>query len=236
MKDVLKKSGALFLFTVFAGFIMTVFEVAVAYGIGQMIDTVSGSALGSLNKVGVFCIAVIALYMLFGALYTHFSKKLNFSYLTTMKEMIFSKIFSSPISEYQEHNKAYYLNLLTQDIDRVNENYLTLRYDNIVYFGEIIISLIALLSISWEMSLIFIAITTVTTVIPQLFASIQSAKTEQYSATLEKYVEFMDIFLSGYEFMRSLAIERSVFNRINEWGKIHILRGASENCHCQDTS
>ncbi len=216
MKDVLKKSRELFFFTVFVGIIMTVFEVAAAYGIGQMIDTISGSAFGSLNKVGVFCIAVVALYMLFGVLYTHFSKKLNFSYLTTMKEMIFSKIFSSPISEYQEHNKAYYLNLLTQDIDRVNQNYLTLRYDNVVYFGEIIISLTVMFSISWKMSLIFIIITTVTAIIPQLFAPVQSAKTEKYSVTLEKYVEFMDIFLSGYESMRSLAIEKAVFNRINE--------------------
>lgn len=216
MKGVLKKNRALFFITVFVGIIMIALEVAVAYVIGQMVDSISGGALNSLNKIGLHCIIIVVLYMLFGVLYTYISKKLNFNYLTSMKEKIFSKIFSFPISEYQEYNKAYYLNLFTQDIDRVNQNYLALRYDNVIFFSEIVISLIVMFSISWKMSLVFIAITIVSAVIPQMFAPVQSAKTEKYSATLEKYVEFMDIFLSGYESMRSLAIEKSVFNRINE--------------------
>jgi len=216
MQNILKKYRTLFIFTVFIGIVLTALEVAIAYIIGQMVDSIGTVQLSSLYKIGIYCIAILILYLLFGAIYTFISKKLNCNYLTSMKEKIFGSIFSLPISKYQEHNKAYYLNLLSQDIDRINENYLSLRYDNVVLCSKIILSLGVLLSVNWKMSLIFIGITLTSVLIPQLFVSIQSSKTGEYSETLEKYVGFMEIFLSGYEAMRSLTIEKSVFKKINE--------------------
>ena len=105
---------------------------------------------------------------------------------------MFSNILNSPIYDYQEKDVSYYYNMLTHDLDDINEKYIHSSQEIIVAIGGFIISIIALLRINVLMSIIFIAMTLVVMVLPSFLSSLQTNSRTNFSKNYEKYMNHLE--------------------------------------------
>ncbi|WP_300411080.1 ABC transporter ATP-binding protein [Lagierella sp.] len=214
MKNILIKHKVYWTLTVFLGLLITIVNLGVAYVIGKVIDTISNGTIDDLKMIGIYGAGLLLFMILIGVLYSYFSSKFNEKVLTETKAKIINNIFTSPIYKYQEEKVSYYYNILTQDLEQIDTNYITLTYETLVSLGGLIFSLVALFFISIKMSLIFLLITFLVTLVPRLFIGIQTKVALNFSKEYEGYVEELENLLSGFESIKLLNITKPLCQKI----------------------
>lgn len=193
---------------------MTFLNVAVAAVIGKVVDSISGGKLENLFNAGRWALLVIVLYLLIGVFYVFMTSFYDRCFLEELKNRILNALSANTISQFQKHDVSYYYNILTQDIEQVKSNYIELTYDTVVSSGGMIVSLAALLWINVKMTIVFIFLTLLVMLIPMLFTSWQTRKTEGYSGQNEAYVNALDNVLAGFESIKLLNIGLALFNKL----------------------
>lgn len=214
MKKILKRHKFLWIITVLAGLTITFLNVGVAYIIGAVIDTISAGNMNALIRIGVYGLVLLVSYIIMGNLYAYLSAKFNHAVLTDTKSTLIRNIFDAPIYKYQKNEVSYYYNILTQDMDQIKENYINKSYETVVALGGLIISLGALLYINIKMTLFFLVLMVIVTLIPRIFVGLQTKVVSEFSENYEGYVEELENVLSGFESIKLLNITESLYKKI----------------------
>lgn len=214
MKKLLKKHKILWFFTILFGLLFTIGNVGVAYVIGAVIDTINKGTIKDLKIIGLYGIALLFFMVVIGVLYSYFGSTFNKNVLNDTKSKIFYNIFNSPIYKYQTQKFSYYYNILTQDLEQIDDYYITLSYDTIVSLGGLIFSLFAIFYISIKMSIIFLLITFLVSLVPKLFLGLQTKAAYKFSDDYEDYVSELENILSGFESIKLLNITKPLYNKI----------------------
>lgn len=214
MKNIIKKHRALWLLTIFVGILLKAANIGVAYILASIIDTITKGTAKDLKSIGIYAVVILVSIVILGILYSYLGGKFSEKILTDTKEKFFKNIFTSPIYRFQEKKVSYYYNTLTQDLEQVNTNYLSLTYEIIVCLGGLIVSLAALFYINIKMSLLFLAMMFIVSLVPKLFVGIQTRAAENFSNEYESYVEELDNILSGFESIKLLNITKALYNKI----------------------
>lgn len=214
MKEILKRHKFLWFITLILGLILTLSNVGVAYIIGTIIDTITRGGIADLKITGIYTAILLSLLVVFGLLYSYFSAKFCETVLRDTKSQMMRRILGAPIYDFQEQNVSYYYNMLTQDLEQIHENYIKLTYDTLVSLGGLIISLGALFYINIKMSLIFLGITFLVTLVPRIFVGLQTKASSNFSSKYEGYVGELENVLSGFESIKLLDVTYALYNRL----------------------
>ena len=216
MEKILKKHRVLYIATIIVGVIISLVNVLVAYIIGRMIDNITK---GGLDKIPFFILQVvlfIVCYTLFGVLYSYLGGTLSRKILHDVKSRVYRNLSVMPIYKYQKRDVSFYYNMLTHDINEINENYIERKYDTVVSIIAFFVSLIALLSINWIMSIIFIGLTLLIVIIPSFLMKLQEKSRINFSSRNEKFMKELENILSGFESVKVLNVGNRLFQKMKK--------------------
>lgn len=214
MKSILKQHRLLNIFTITVGVITSIMNIIVAFIIGKIIDSIIA---GEQNKFGLFTLIIfiaIVMYILFSTLYSYLGGLLSKKTLNSMKIKVYKNLLNMPIHRYQMHDMSFYYNMLTSDINEINNNYIVNLYSTYVSFITFLISLTALFSINILMALIFIGLTIIIIIVPNLITKLQEKTRVEFSNTNENYMKELENILSGFESIKVLNIKTKILNKI----------------------
>lgn len=216
MREILKKHKFLYALTILVGVVISLVNVLVAYIIGQMIDNITQGGLSRLTFFIVLIILFIVSYTLFGILYSYLSGLLSKKILHDIKGRVYNNLSQMPIYQYQEKDMSFYYNMLTQDINEINDNYIERKYDTVVSVIAFFISLGALFSIHWLMALIFIGLTLLIILFPSFLMKLQEKSRIRFSAGNEKFMRELENILSGFESLKVLNVSKRLFQKMDK--------------------
>lgn len=97
--------------------------------------------------------------------------------------------------------------MLTEDVNIISKDYFRIRHEVYVQVISFIISLIAIIYISWSMTLIFLGIIFITMLIPNFLSPIQQRKTEDFSLRSKENFSNLNEYLQGFFVYKGLGLE-----------------------------
>ncbi len=216
MREVLRKYKILYALTIIVGVIISLVNVWVAYVIGQIIDNIIWGSLSRLNFFIILIILLIIFYILFGIFYSYLSGMLSKRILHDIKGKVYNNLLQIPIYQYQEKDISFYYNMLTQDINEINANYIERKYDTIVSIIAFFVSLFALFRINWLMAIIFIGLTLLIIIFPSFLMKLQEKSRIRFSAGNEKFMKELENILSGFESLKVLNVSKRLFQKMDK--------------------
>lgn len=131
--------------------------------------------------------------------------------LHQIKKHIYANFFSSDISDFKKEAKGRYLNLVTQDMSLLNENYIVPKCEIVSSISSGIASLIAIFLIDWKLALSFILISLFTILFSQIPSKLLSKKTNAFSSSNSAFLNEISNYLSGFEQIKLLNVQK-LFN------------------------
>lgn len=128
--------------------------------------------------------------------------------LHQIKKHIYANFFSSDISDFKKEAKGRYLNLVTQDMSLLNENYIVPKFEIVSSISSGIASLIAIFLIDWKLALSFILISLFTILFSQIPSKLLSKKTNAFSSSNSAFLNEISNYLSGFEQIKLLNVQK----------------------------
>ncbi len=205
-KDLISEEKT-FILVIILGAIKSLLTVTFAYLIGIIIDSIGKSSYEMLKKVGIYILVAVALYFLISFLYNTTASKLVYRQSVGVKNKIFKRLDDFDLVEYSSMDKSYYINMLTEDVNIISKDYFRIRHEVYVQVISFIISLIAIIYISWSMTLIFLGIILITMLIPNFLSPIQQRKTEDFSLRSKENFSNLNEYLQGFFVYKGLGLE-----------------------------
>lgn len=191
---------------------------AIAYG--KMSDLVTAAYLGAAILVVFFA----ALWG-FGRLNTTYIYKVQLK----LKSDMFAAILDKNISEFSAENSAKYISVMNNDIKFITDNYIQNILEMTKFIISATLSFVFLTILSPINALIALVLSLAPLVVPLLFGRKLAAVNEEHLAKLSKLNEKVKDFLSGFEVIKTFAIEREVgkifFKSVNAAELAHLRVG-----------
>lgn len=216
MNGIIKKHNFIFFITIVIGIMVSSVNVLLAFIIGQLIDNIRTGRMDKLMFFSILILCFVLSYILLSIFYSYLGRLYSKKILHSIKSKVYMNLSRMPIYKYDENEFAFYYNMLTHDIEEINEKYIQKRYETIVSIFAFIISLTSLLFIDWLMSLIFILLTTLVIIIPSLLGKYQHQARTNFSKKYEGFVKELENVLSGFEVIRVLNVNNLIFNKITD--------------------
>lgn len=213
---ILKKHRFLYAVTVIFGAVISLVNVLVAYIIGKMIDNITKGGMEKLQFFIILVVFFIICYAFFGVLYSYLGGLLSRKLLHDIKCRVYKNLSIMPIYKYQEKEVSFFYNMLTHDINEINENYIEIKYDTTASIIAFFVSLAALLSINWLMAIIFIGLTLLIILIPSLLMKFQERSRTHFSSSNEKFMKELENILSGFESLKVLNVSKKLFQKMEK--------------------
>ncbi len=191
-------------------------QVLFAFVLKDIID----AAVRTETKL-LFVSIKFALYIIFGSIVIEgigivFKRKFAERTIRNIKKDLVSNIMSKSIRGYGEKSNSYYINLLTQDMDMINTDYLSQIVGvafNIMGFS---FSLVAIVYISWKLTLSIILITLIPMLVPSLLGSTLNKFRKKLSLGNENYVSVLKQIFEGFEVVKTFNAKEKILQVHNK--------------------
>ena len=153
----------------------------------------------------VFIVLLFGILVIFDYLVNLSMKKI----IHELKSSIYHRMTGLTIAKYAEKEQNSYLNLLTQDINLLHDNYLLPKYTIITGICSFIVSVITLLLLSWQLGIAFLIVAGVYLLVSPLFAKRLQKKTTAYSLHNDTFLKVITKFLSGFSTLHLLGTQEN---------------------------
>lgn len=184
-----------------------------------IIDLATGNSLSNfIGGVLNFCIYIGVSFIVEVALKT-FKAVYVRKTLVYLKNDIFRSILKKDMRSFGEQNSAKYISVLTNDINMIEQDYISNIFNLINYGVAFIIAFVSVLSINIFMTTVIFAVGIATFILPQLFGNKLSKKKADYSGELEVLTAKTKDLLSGFEVIKNFNIydkAKEVYKESNE--------------------
>lgn len=200
-------------------------NVYFAIVMGNIIDFATESQLASLVR----SVVVIFILELAGLLFFRFAIAFRSHYLkncvTALKAGIVKSLYERGFPKLREKDDSYYLNLLTNDVDLLESDYLLAGTTYIHRTAEFIFGVCALLYISWKALLFFCILFALPIVVSQLFGSVLSRLKKQLSKDNEQFTFELKEQIQG---MENILVNLSVTHFFHKFIQSNMLQQNSK--------
>lgn len=199
------------------GILMAGFEVLLSLVLKDAIDLVLDGKVGEAVKVCVaFSLSIVTL-----SLAKEFSQAaLNQQLMMEIRNAIAKGILRKNYVEYEEHSKSDYLSLVTNDVKRLEEEYLNLFFTIEVLAFQLCFGIAVMTYYSWVFTATMMGMTIFMFVVPAFFSKRLGASTEKLSQGQERMTHGISEIVSGFEVIKSYGQERM---RQNKFENINLL-------------
>lgn len=215
MGKLIRKHWFSFICVGMLGILLAGFEVLLSLVLKDAIDLVLDGEIGAAIKVCVLFSLSIATI----SVAKEFSQAaLNQQLMMEIRNAIAKGILRKNYVEYEEHGKSDYLSLVTNDVKRLEEEYLNLFFSIEVLAFQLCFGIAVMTYYSWIFTATMLGMTMFMFVVPAFFSKRLEASTEKLSQGQERMTHGISEIISGFEVIKSYGQERtrqSKFENIN---------------------
>lgn len=219
MKYCILKSKGLILLTIVLNVLTSVASVYIAKLLQKIIDAAIGGNLNLFKQILMLSIIYIILLCFFLFLYSLFSKKLSCRIIKILRERVFNGILERNVQDFTKVNSADYISALTNDIQLIEDNYITPILVALQYMLIFLVTCVLLFQYSWVITLCLFFCMIVMILIPGIIGKYLQNKQNALSMHLSAFTSKTKDFLSGFDVIKSYKMEKHMkqeFNTKNE--------------------
>lgn len=219
MKTILKRSrGWLFISLIF--YVLCAFlETAFALILGDIVDNANAGEMNELIRNIMVTIMILLGSLLFSRIAIEARRRSIMKSISEIKEKLMESFYNRGIYNFRKKPESYYINILSNDMDIIENNYLFQIPILFLYIAQFVFSLAALVSISWKSTLIFSLLFLIPMVLPQLLAGRLSGLKKKVSEKNEKFIFMSKEQIQGMEAIVSNLAEKPFFNKFKTANK-----------------
>lgn len=209
----MKRNSKEFIFSCVLLFASAVLNVYLAFLLQKVIDSASSKSVEALIQSLLITLGFMFIDLALSLFAKCFSTKYVQSTLENMKDNRFNFVFSKCNKSRNEEEQSE-LSSFTADIDLVEQNYVREKLNMFFYSSQFIIALVALISISWVLTLSVAVVSLLPVLVPGIFQKKIQKLQDDYSKNVSQYTLFTDECLNAKQEIIS-------YNQIGSFQKRH---------------
>ena len=185
-------------------------NIAFAYSIKDIIDSGMLQNREALTQAVLVGAAVIFVYAGFNFISLRLRSKLVRGIMSRYKNMVFQSILDSDYREFSKEKSGKYISILTENMKKIEQDYLHQYFNISKNFSLMIFSLIAMFIGNWFLTLLVI----ITSIIPMIISGFigKMSVSLQNSAIIadQKYLAKVKDILSGFLVIKSFNVKEVI--------------------------
>lgn len=162
-------------------------ETYFAFLLGDILDF---ATTGQLQKM-IVRVLLVGLFLVCSLIFSRIAIGFQTSYVSrvveSLKQKLMASLYSRELVQYEKKNDSYYMNLLSNDIDVIEKDYLMPKTQLTFQIAQFVLAIIGLIYISWKALLLFVLMFFIPLCIPQLFGKKLAHLKKQESTENENF-------------------------------------------------
>lgn len=213
MKEYGKKHWMKFIGVGLASVLLSAAMVGVSIVLQYAIDfTMEGRVWEAVAMVASFLVLFAVLY---GVRNVGFVS-LNQKFLCDIRAEIVEKILRKDYLEFEERKESDYLSLLTNDVKRIEDDYLDTIFAILEKVVQLILAIIVMTYYSWVFTVVMLGMTVAMFLIPSYFTKKLQDATEGFSQSQAKLTQGINEVTGGFRVIKSFRLETNRLARFAE--------------------
>lgn len=213
MKEYGKKHWMKFIGVGLASVLLSAAMVGVSIVLQYAIDfTMEGRVWEAVAMVASFLVLFAVLY---GVRNVGFVS-LNQKFLCDIRAEIVEKILRKDYLEFEERKESDYLSLLTNDVKRIEDDYLDTIFAILEKVVQLILAIIVMTYYSWVFTVVMLGMTVAMFLIPSYFTKKLQDATEGFSQSQAKLTQGINEVTGGFRVIKSFRLETNRMARFAE--------------------
>lgn len=213
MKEYGKKHWMKFIGVGLASVLLSAAMVGVSIVLQYAIDfTMEGRVWEAVAMVASF---LVLFAMLYGVRNVGFVS-LNQKFLCDIRAEIVEKILRKDYLEFEERKESDYLSLLTNDVKRIEDDYLDTIFAILEKVVQLILAIIVMTYYSWVFTVVMLGMTVAMFLIPSYFTKKLQDATEGFSQSQAKLTQGINEVTGGFRVIKSFRLETNRMARFAE--------------------
>lgn len=213
MKEYGKKHWLQFVGVGLASVLLSAAMVGVSIVLQYAIDfTMEGRVWEAVAMVASFLVLFAVLY---GVRNVGFVS-LNQKFLCDIRAEIVEKILRKDYLEFEERKESDYLSLLTNDIKKIEDDYLDTIFAILEKVVQLVLAIIVMTYYSWVFTVVMLGMTVAMFLIPSYFTKKLQDATEGFSQSQAKLTQGINEVTGGFRVIKSFRLETNRLARFAE--------------------
>lgn len=213
MKEYGKKHWMKFIGVGLASVLLSAAMVGVSIVLQYAIDfTMEGRVWEAVAMVASFLVLFAVLY---GVRNVGFVS-LNQKFLCDIRAEIVEKILRKDYLEFEERKESDYLSLLTNDVKRIEDDYLETIFAILEKVVQLILAIIVMTYYSWVFTVVMLGMTVAMFLIPSYFTKKLQDATEGFLQSQAKLTQGINEVTGGFRVIKSFRLETNRMARFAE--------------------
>ena len=217
-KEFVKNNKANLTLTVGFSFMISAIQITISIIMMEIIDSTTAGNFDNVLKIACTSIALIFAYIIIFNLWSRFKNKFIRNAVSQYKENYFRKLFEQKIWFYDENDTSVTLSGLTNDISKIESNYLE-NIHQVIRLGMLfILGIVAMVCLNTTMFLVVSVISLIPVFLTLLTGNMIKTGTINVSNENSKFVAGLKDFLNGFSIIKLCFAEKNVkkiFNKSN---------------------
>ena len=207
MKQIISKFRAFLVFSAVAYTVCALLETVCALILGNVVDDAVNGNMNALIGHTLAMIGIVLVSLLFYWIAIRLRRTYVMMSIASIKNSVMSSVYNRGFLAFQDNPDSYYINLLSNDVDVLEADYLHPRPVLLFYIAQFVFSIVALLIISWKATLCFILLFLIPLIIPQLFSKILTKRSQRVSEENEQFTFVLKEQIQGMaEIVENLSV------------------------------
>ena len=213
MKEYGKKHWMKFIGVGLASVLLSAAMVGVSIVLQYAIDfTMEGRVWEAVAMVASFLVLFAVLYGVRSAGFV----SLNQKFLRDIRAEIVEKILRKDYLEFEERKESDYLSLLTNDVKKIEDDYLDTIFAILEKVVQLVLAIIVMTYYSWVFTVVMLGMTVAMFLIPSYFTKKLQDATEGFSQSQAKLTQGINEVTGGFRVIKSFRLETNRLARFAE--------------------
>ena len=213
MKEYGKKHWLQFVGVGLASVLLSAAMVGISLVLQYAIDfTMEGRVWEAVGMVASFLVLFAVLY---GVRNVGFVS-LNQKFLRDIRAEIVEKILRKDYLEFEERKESDYLSLLTNDVKKIEDDYLDTIFAILEKVVQLVLAIIVMTYYSWVFTVVMLGMTVAMFLIPSYFTKKLQDATEGFSQSQAKLTQGINEVTGGFRVIKSFRLETNRMSRFAE--------------------
>ena len=207
-----------FIILTFTSLFQTVALIILSLMLEKIMSIATAKDLNALYEQGVIFLVLFVSSILIYILITYLKPKYQKKAITQYKNNIYGQILDKNISEFNEYNTATYISALTNDVHKIEEDYLFSAFDLITNFTLFICTIIVMLIYSPLLTLSGIVLALLPFIGAILIGGKLAIREKEISDQNASFMHFIKDNLIGFSTVKVFKAEKKIkelFNKNN---------------------
>ena len=232
MKQLIKNHKMFYYVFMIFNMLVPLTNIAFAYSIKDIIDSGMSQNREELTQAVLVGAAVIFLYAGLNFISLRLRNKLVRKIMSRYKNKVFQSILDKDYREFSKEKSGKYISILTENMKKIEQDYLYQYFNISKNFSLMIFSIIAMFIGNWFLTLLVI----ITSIIPMIISGFigKMSVSLQNSAIIadQKYLAKVKDILSGFLVIKSFnvkeAIRQDYSHESEKLDEIYFMKGKSD--------